>query len=235
MASPLTIQPSSKDNIIYEGNVTNYGTLAFFYAMSQATNKDGRGLVEFGITWGTDIPAGATLTGATLYLYYYSYSTGSDPVGRTIEAARVLRTDWVETESAWSVYKADSSWTTAGCGSDGNDYSSNGQASQTVPADFGWMEWDVLTILQDCQTASVNPIFRLKDSAEESATQYLTLWYSREGSPGDTTLRPKLVIEYTEAGGWTNIAKVKGVTATDLAKVRGIAVADIAKRRGVAV
>ena len=39
----------------------------------------------------------------------------------------------------------------------------------------------------------------------------------------------------TGTTGWSNIAKVNGVTATDLAKVRGIAVASIAKRRGVAV
>ena len=36
-------------------------------------------------------------------------------------------------------------------------------------------------------------------------------------------------------GGWGNIAKVNGITATNLAKVRGIAVASIAKRRGIAV
>lgn len=35
--------------------------------------------------------------------------------------------------------------------------------------------------------------------------------------------------------GWTNIAKVCGVTATDLSKVDGIAVADIAKIDGVTV
>lgn len=36
-------------------------------------------------------------------------------------------------------------------------------------------------------------------------------------------------------GGWTNIAKVHGVTATDLGKVNGTAVAAIAKMNGVAV
>lgn len=36
-------------------------------------------------------------------------------------------------------------------------------------------------------------------------------------------------------GGWTNIAKVGGVTATDLAKLDGIAVGSIAKVCGVAV
>ena len=38
-----------------------------------------------------------------------------------------------------------------------------------------------------------------------------------------------------ETGGWGNIAKVGGITATDLAKIDGVAVADIAKVNGVAV
>jgi len=38
-----------------------------------------------------------------------------------------------------------------------------------------------------------------------------------------------------ETAGWTNIAKVSGITATDLAKIDGVAVADIAKVNGVAV
>lgn len=46
----------------------------------------------------------------------------------------------------------------------------------------------------------------------------------------------KLHIEYTAAGGgWSNIAKVRGVTASDIAKINGVAVDDIAKLRGVAV
>jgi hypothetical protein len=234
MASPLTIQPSSEDTSIAEGTATtNYGTDAYLDVRSRATNLDIRSLCEFAITWGTDIPAGAILTSATLSLNYYAKGA-NDPVGRTIVAARVLRTDWVEAQATWNIYKTGSSWTTVGCGSDGNDYISTGQANSVVPAAYGWMTWNVLTILQACQTAGVNPIFRLKDSVEESATAYTTRFYSLNEAV-ETALRPKLVIEYTEAGGWTNIAKVNGVTATDLAKVRGIAVADIAKRRGVAV
>jgi hypothetical protein len=41
--------------------------------------------------------------------------------------------------------------------------------------------------------------------------------------------------EETEAGGWANIAKIAGVTATNIAKVNGIAIADIAKVNGVSV
>lgn len=39
----------------------------------------------------------------------------------------------------------------------------------------------------------------------------------------------------TAPTGWTNIAKISGVTATDIAKVDGVLVADIAKINGVAV
>lgn len=75
------------------------------------------------------------------------------------------------------------------------------------------------------------------------------LWYITSGTAisdlSSTTMSNTDPTDYTISlygtgtesggGGWTNIAKVGGVTATDLAKVDGIAVADIAKINGVAV
>jgi hypothetical protein len=233
MASPLTIQPSSKDSrITSSAATTNYGSEA--YIITRPDSVIIHALAEFAITWGTDIPDGVTITSATLKLYYYNYGAGSDPVGRTIYADRLLRLNWVEGEVTYNIYKTGSDWTTAGCNGDGTDFTSTGRASATVPASYGWMEWNVLTQVQWAQTNSAQIAFVLRDSSEGGGTQYQVRWYSKEEAV-QTTLRPTLIIAYTEAGGWSNIAKVNGVTATDLAKVRGIAVADIAKRRGVAV
>ncbi len=52
---------------------------------------------------------------------------------------------------------------------------------------------------------------------------------------GDSSKAPLLHITYVATGGWANIAKVRGATATDLAKVNGIVVANVAKLNGVAV
>lgn len=65
---------------------------------------------------------------------------------------------------------------------------------------------------------------------EVQSSRIGVIWIEGSGSPYSITYE---YIELQE--GWTNIAKVNGVTATDLAKVDGIAVADIAKINGVAV
>ena len=44
-----------------------------------------------------------------------------------------------------------------------------------------------------------------------------------------------LVIDYTEAAGWTHITKINGIASANIAKVNGIAVANIAKVNGIAV
>lgn len=190
----LTIQPSGKDNFMYQdAATTNYGTDAFVqvYAGTAAAQ---RALVEFPITWGADIPAGATITAATFSMYHM-LSGGAE--GRTYWAYRLLRLDWHETQSTWNIYKTGSNWTTAGCGSDGNDYTTTGGASTTVPAVNNWMNWSVLAQVQTAQTGSLQIAFMIKDGTENSAVY--TRFYPREEAV-QTTLRPKLVIEYTVSG-----------------------------------
>jgi hypothetical protein len=209
MASPLTIQPSSKDNFIYSGTATtNYGTLAYVQTYTNVGAVPQRPLIEFVPNWGTDPPAGATISNATLYLYYYDVGL-LDPVGRTINCYRLLRTDWHETQSTWNIYKTSNNWTTAGAGSDGNDYTTTNMASAVIPASYGWMSWDVTEQVKTAQTGSINVEFELRDSVENSATAYYPSWYSKDYTT-DTTKCPKLIITYTTS---TNITITLAATA----------------------
>jgi len=220
----LTVQPSAKDNTLNEGAATtNYGSLTSIYVRSNVTG-DYRSVAEFSLA---DLPAGATISAATLGLYYYTKSE-ADAVGRTYWAYRLTRTDWVEAESTWNIYKTGSNWTAAG-----GDYTTDDGASTTVPAGYGWMSWNVLVQVQWAQTNSVAAEFLFRDGTEGASPALNCIYYSNDEAT-QTTLRPRLVIEYT-AGGWANIAKVMGVTATDLAKINNVAVADIAKMNGVTV
>lgn len=200
----LTIQPSSKDTRIHEGNpTTNYGSESDFRTSAPFySGNTQRALCEFSISWGVDIPAGATLTAATLYLYYFDYGAGDDPQTRTIYADRLIRLDWVELEATWNIYKAASNWTTAGCGSDGNDYEDDNRASDVVPGSWGWMDWDVLAQVQWAQTNNTNIGFCLRDSDEPGGLThgYAVRWYSLDEAV-ETTKRPKITITYTLAGG----------------------------------
>jgi hypothetical protein len=211
--SELTVQPSSKDNALWKNDPnTNYGTLIYIITYAHASDVM-RSLVEFPVVWGTDIPAGATITSAKLRLYYYNYGLG-DPVGRTINVYRLLRLDWHETQSTWNIFKTSNNWTTAGAGSDGNDHTTINGANAVVPASYGWMEWDITEQVKTAQTGNVNVACLIKDSNEvASSPYYQTFWYSREYAT-NTTLRPKLVVIYTAGEAKTSGDSGAGVEST---------------------
>lgn len=145
-----------------------------------------RGLIRFDLS---SIPAGTAITSATLEMYYQDKMGSADPVGKTLMVYKVTRTDWVEGQATWNVYKTGSSWTTAG-----GDYvtSSPAGAGSVVPGSFGWMEWDVLDL--------VNDAFGDTDSLE------LLIRFQTEGVSGTDSLAelvctganaPKLTIVYS--------------------------------------
>ncbi|GAI16506.1 unnamed protein product, partial [marine sediment metagenome] len=144
---------------------------------------------------------GATLNSASLELYYFLYDI-SNPSGKTVWAYKLTRTDWVEgvTEvtstsgATWNDYKiigeTHYTWTAPG-----GDYvtSSPAGGSTTFPADYGWMTWNVLAIVQDAYDGSIAAEFLVKFATEGLASDYTkAYWRSKEYSP-----QPKLVIDYT--------------------------------------
>ncbi len=96
----LTVQPSAKDTNLREAfSTTNYGSETGI-ATQGGTDQNIRGILEFDIS---SLPAGAIITFATLYLYYYEYVI-FNPSGKTIWAYKLSRTDWVEAEATWDEY-----------------------------------------------------------------------------------------------------------------------------------
>ncbi|MBA7586965.1 hypothetical protein ES708_28972 [subsurface metagenome] len=224
----LTVQPSAKDAMIHEGAPTNnYGGTNNVQVYDYPENSI-RSLLEFDIS---GLPA-ATLDAASLQLYFYQWYD-YDPVGKTVWAYKLTRTNWVELEATWDIYKTGSSWTTAG-----GDYVTANPAggSTTFPADkLAWMTWNVLAIVQDAYDGSIAAEFLLKYETEQVPKPGYSecLWHSKDYT-GDDSLRPKLVIDYTPA--YTVHEKVvsDGIALTDtlvktpmLFKSDGIAVADV--------
>lgn len=183
---------SSKDNCIYQGNPdNNWGSEPDMAIGASTGGNKARALVEFELDWGIDIPAGATITAATLQLYYCTnYYPGNNPSGRTVYAQRMLRLSWSETSSCWNRWMTGQSWGTLGCGSSSTDYTTSGQASATVPSSYGWMSWNVLTQVQWAQTNDKNVEFRIVDSSETAGYYYS--FYTKENSSN----KPKLTITY---------------------------------------
>lgn len=184
------------------GNAVNVATGVWFGYPSTW-----RSVLKFSVDWGTDIPTDATITVATLELYYEGYES-DNPVGLTVYADRLLRTDFLEGEVTWNDYKTGSSWTTAGAGSSSSDYTTTGRASDTVPSSSDWMEWDVLTQVQWAQTNDKPVAVRIAVQGEPEG--YVPQWFSSEY--GSSSYRPKLTITYT----YTAVPTVKTDACTDI-------------------
>lgn len=223
MASPQTIQPSNADTYIYEADKTsNYGTDQNFY-IGPLTNNRARCPIKFDFS--AVVPTGATITLATLSVY-----ASSSPSGRTITAYRLLRTDWVETQATWNIYKTGNNWTTAGALSDGNDFTSTNSATASSLGSAGWLNF---TVTAQVQTAldSVSGVahFLLADIGASASGKDQTC-DSRE-YVANTSLRPKLYIEYTEpASGPANLksyntnlkANIKSINTNPLANIKSL-------------
>lgn len=184
-----TFQPSGKDtNIRADAPTINYGSDTDLLMSAGDTAGRIRVPLEFPIVWGTDIPAGAALTAATLSLYIYQIVSSA---GETIFAYRLTRTDWVELEATWDIYKTANNWTAAG-----GDYTETDGASAVVPADPAWMAWDILAQAQYAQANVVNIGLLLRHQTEaQVGSKYLR--FRSNNYTIDLTLRPKLVVTYS--------------------------------------
>lgn len=190
----LTIQPSGKDTYLNIGAPTNNQGGSSSIVVRDRIGSTSRTILEFDIT---GLPAGATLGSANLQLYYsrYStYSTDTDPSGKTVWTYKLARTDWVELEATWNIYKTGSNWTVAG-----GDYviADPVGGSTTFPADFDWMTWDVLAIVQDAYDSSIAAEFLVKFETEDLSSNYSQGYFYSSNYTTDTDYCPQLVITYT--------------------------------------
>lgn len=186
----LTIQPSCKDTYLHEGDPdTNYGDFGSMILMDGA--NAGRAIIEFDIS---DLPENATIDDATLSLMYADSGIFTPPDGKTAWAYKLTRTNWVELEATWNIYRTGNSWTSAG-----GDYvtSNPSGGSTTFPSSDGWMNWNVKAIVEDAYD---------NDDPAEFLVRFATEGVTENSNPNlrasDYHLshqRPKLEIDYTEA------------------------------------
>ena len=190
-AETLTITGVDDTWLNSGGPTFNYGT-STSTRMGYDTYGAGyemRGLVRFDFSALGDT---AIIESAVLRLYQYD---GQEHAGTLIHASRILRTGWTETGATWNAWDGTNPWTTGGCGDDGTDYTSTGQASaESITPENNWVEWDVTEIVQYCQK-NVSEIADLllwyagtddKDTIKFYSTEY-----------GGTAYDPQLVITYS--------------------------------------
>ena len=180
--SILTIQPSTADAYLSQGNPTNNYGNATYLLIRASSGNDFRPIFSFDFS---AIPANAIITAAPFSLYNYS----PDTAGRTYGAYRVTRITWTQNGVCWSYYSGISSWTTAG-----GDFTATNSVSAMIPASPDWMAWDVKAMIGDIYPgATILHVLIKDDSAPNSSTSQ---FYSNNYTI-DPTLCPKLALTYT--------------------------------------
>jgi hypothetical protein len=177
---------------------TNYGTNGVLYSGEWNGGANiFRTLIKFDLS---SIPVLAIASSATLSLWTTADSSNN---ARDKSLFRVLR-DWVEAQATWTAWKTGSNWTTAGCGSGGNDADltnvwavtnmANNVANDTQ-IDFVFTATGITELNKILSGANANYGWLLKTTTEADDE------YGFASSTGATAARrPKLVIEYVFGG-----------------------------------
>jgi hypothetical protein len=136
------------------------------------------------------VPLNFVVTSATLRLHAKQGVTG-----RTITVYQLLRSDFVEAEATWNVYKAGSNWGTAGGLNVSTDYTTAQSVAVPSVATNAWLEAAVTNQVKTAfATVSGIALFRVADDGESAALDHL--FHDREYA-ADVTLRPQLVVSGT--------------------------------------
>jgi hypothetical protein len=180
----------TKDNfVLCQAPTANFGSDSRLMLQAWTVSDHMRTLLEFDVS---DIASTATITSASLQLYYYG-NVINNPAGLSVSAYKLVRTSWTENVSTWLTYNGTNGWTSAG-----GDYVTSGPSgsSAVFPSSYGWMTWDVTAVVQDAvQNVSGKVELILKFNNETPGINYAPVWYSKEY--GNSALVPRLVVNHS--------------------------------------
>lgn len=167
---------------------TNWETDQYFYATKWEAGNHRHGLLRANLV---NIPAGATISSATLYLRM-SANIGA---GSHTFTVRALLPAVVYTEATWNIFSTGNNWTTAGALSNGNDRSTTTYGTMSgVDSTIAWRSVDITTLVQGWHNGTITNRglhFERTDGANDSTQRAF------ESSNGGDGIRPELVIVYT--------------------------------------
>jgi len=182
--STVSLNPTKDTRISQTSVDTNYGTEDYIEIYAAASNKR-KCLLSFDMS--ASIASGSTINSAELRLQCTAGTSG-----RTVKCYRLLRTDWVEGEATWNVYKTGSSWGTAGAGNSSTDYSTTDAAEHATETSYDYLAtWDVTKQVQTAldSVAGVTHFLLVDEGADAN------IWQDYDSKEGTT--KPVLYIDYT--------------------------------------
>lgn len=184
-----TLYPEKDAQVSLIGPDTPMGAQTHVTVHAGNINTTGRGEFQFNLD---SLPVGAAITSANFSAYYYA-NDGTAPNG-----------------SVYEINPNTAAWTESGVTWNNDPAFGATSATATVPTSYGWMKWDITTLVQSwLSTPATNYGFVVMDSNESGGVDRWTRFYSREVT--GTAFDPKLEIEYT----YTTTTQV-GIPNTEL-------------------
>ena len=170
----------------------SFNTNASLEASNTSSSVQRTTLIKF--TGLSNIPSGATITSATLWLRIETSSATYN-----VDLRRVLL-DWTSS-ATWNTKDGTNSWNSSGCRGDGTDRVSTPMDSPSVGATAGtWYSWDCTQYVQDIVDGT-NTDYGLHleraDTGNDGAAKKFNSSDSNNG------YRPELVVVYTVSSGTT--------------------------------
>lgn len=176
-----------KDTHIKENAATtNYGTNINIEVSDYGAGDTSNVLIEFDVS-----SIGGTIDSATLSIY------NPQLVGSFTMAIYRLLVSWTEAGATWNSRNGTNNWSTAGAQGSGTDHAESAtQSGVAASASSSWTNFTVTDDVQAFVDGTTNYGWVIDpDSAPSS--DYALYWSS--DYVDNTALRPKLVVEYTEA------------------------------------
>jgi hypothetical protein len=217
--STLIVQPSTKDNFLQQNATGDNHGAAPNIAISDLGGSSN--IYRAPITFDVSSFSGnsSDITSAEIYLYYHTLAAGVSATGKRVNVYKLRRTDWEEGNkngaagiSNWINYKTTTAWGTAGAYNTTTDIDTSLTGNANLPAAGNWFKISVKDIVVDAidnkaGIVDVLVAFDEEDKVSAPVSTFSTVQFYSKNEATQTTLRPKIVINYgaftAEAGSFT--------------------------------
>jgi len=192
IAASLNQQPGAEGKDTYLGSGSPNKNHGIADELKVKGDDSRRTLIEFDLS---SIPLNATIETAILELYVTAKGTGT-PV---INVYRITN-NWTEGTgvdsvtddgATWNSRNGSIDWTTSG-----GDYDSAVWANTTLSAKDTWYSWNITSLVQNW----VNETYPKNGMMLQDVTSGTGVWKFASSDYINASLRPKLTVNYTEAG-----------------------------------